>query len=308
MTQSATYAAAGPFPNSTTEEALDKLTRITQELAEKIDRAPKLQLTSGETGLPFPDVATSNGLRALVLNEDEDALEWGPSTDDIEDAEAYALAAAASAAAAAASAAAAAVSALAAAAGAGDWITDTFTGDGSDTTFVLSYSPSSENNTIVTIDGVYQPKSTYSLSGATITFSEAPLLNSVIEVVSTIRGTMASTPSATTVTSAIANNQTAASVPSLLFAGAVYRTVHMRYSLRRYHTGPSLELVQSGFLMANYDTTNTTWAITEFGRLGEAGVTFDINTTSGQILYTSDNQAGTLSVSKMDTIVDAQGV
>jgi hypothetical protein len=51
---------------------------------------------------------------------------------------------------------------------------DTFDGDGSDTTFDLSQSISSENDTQVYIDGVYQSKSTYSTSGTTITFSEAP--------------------------------------------------------------------------------------------------------------------------------------
>lgn len=51
---------------------------------------------------------------------------------------------------------------------------DTFNGDGSDTTFDLSQSISSENDTQVYIDGVYQSKNTYSVSGTTITFSEAP--------------------------------------------------------------------------------------------------------------------------------------
>lgn len=51
---------------------------------------------------------------------------------------------------------------------------DSFDGDGSDTTFDLSQSISDENNTQVYIDGVYQSKSSYSTSGSTITFSEAP--------------------------------------------------------------------------------------------------------------------------------------
>ena len=58
-----------------------------------------------------------------------------------------------------------------------------FTGDGSDTTFVLSSDPGNENNTQIYIDGVYQQKDTYSLSGSTITFSEAPPNLSDIEVV-----------------------------------------------------------------------------------------------------------------------------
>ncbi len=57
-----------------------------------------------------------------------------------------------------------------------------FTGDGSTTSFTLG-SSAVKSNTFVYIDGVYQLKNTYSVSGTTITFSTAPPLNSVIEVV-----------------------------------------------------------------------------------------------------------------------------
>ena len=58
---------------------------------------------------------------------------------------------------------------------------DTMTGDGSDTTLSLTISPVSENNTQVFIDGVYQNKSTYSISGSTLTFSTAPPNGSAVE-------------------------------------------------------------------------------------------------------------------------------
>ena len=51
---------------------------------------------------------------------------------------------------------------------------DTFVGNASDTVFTLSVDPVSENNTQVYISGVYQEKDTYSVSGTTLTFSEAP--------------------------------------------------------------------------------------------------------------------------------------
>ena len=60
---------------------------------------------------------------------------------------------------------------------------DTFTGDGSDVTFDLSTNISTENNTQVFLDGVYQSKGNYSISGATITFSTAPANSVAIEVV-----------------------------------------------------------------------------------------------------------------------------
>ena len=62
---------------------------------------------------------------------------------------------------------------------------DNFSGDGSDTTFTLGINPSHENNTQVYIDGVYQFKNTYSVSGTTLTFSTAPPNGSSIEVYDT---------------------------------------------------------------------------------------------------------------------------
>jgi hypothetical protein len=53
-------------------------------------------------------------------------------------------------------------------------IVNTFNGDSSTTDFTLSIDPKDEKNTIVFVGGVYQPKATYSISGTTLTFSEAP--------------------------------------------------------------------------------------------------------------------------------------
>ena len=57
-----------------------------------------------------------------------------------------------------------------------------FTGDGSTTAFTLSSAPGSENNTQVYVNGVYQVKTAYSVSGTTLTFSSAPANSAVIEV------------------------------------------------------------------------------------------------------------------------------
>ena len=66
--------------------------------------------------------------------------------------------------------------------GANTMVVDDFTGTGSTLMFTLSNSPKSENNVQVYINGVYQNKSSFTLSGATLTFSEAPPLTSLIEV------------------------------------------------------------------------------------------------------------------------------
>ena len=60
---------------------------------------------------------------------------------------------------------------------------DNYTGDGSTVAYTMSYQPFIKDNTQVYIDGVYQNKAGYSISGTTLTFSEAPPLNANIEIV-----------------------------------------------------------------------------------------------------------------------------
>jgi hypothetical protein len=59
---------------------------------------------------------------------------------------------------------------------------DTFTGDGSNVAFTLTATPSSVNYTIVAVGGVFQPRSAYSVSGTTLTFTSAPPNTATIEV------------------------------------------------------------------------------------------------------------------------------
>jgi len=57
-----------------------------------------------------------------------------------------------------------------------------FTGTGSQTVFTLSAASFGENYTFVYINGVYQQKNSYDVSGTSLTFSQAPPLTSLIEV------------------------------------------------------------------------------------------------------------------------------
>lgn len=57
-----------------------------------------------------------------------------------------------------------------------------FTGTGTQVSFALSSAPANENNTWVYINGVFQQKNSYSTSGTSLVFSEAPPVNSSIEV------------------------------------------------------------------------------------------------------------------------------
>jgi len=66
---------------------------------------------------------------------------------------------------------------------------DEFTGNGSKTAFTLTDAPAVATLLQISIDGLMQQVSSYSLSGLVVTFSEAPPLNSKIEVRKFIRNT-----------------------------------------------------------------------------------------------------------------------
>jgi len=59
---------------------------------------------------------------------------------------------------------------------------DSFTGNGSNSTFTLSRSPLDENHTIVVLNGVVQLKSTYGVSGQTLTLGGAVADGAGLEV------------------------------------------------------------------------------------------------------------------------------
>jgi hypothetical protein len=61
-------------------------------------------------------------------------------------------------------------------------VEDVFTGNGSTTAFTLSVVPIADRFAFITINGVHQENTTYSISGTTLTFTEAPATNDVIEV------------------------------------------------------------------------------------------------------------------------------
>ena len=77
-----------------------------------------------------------------------------------------------------------------------------FSGNGTTTAFTLANNPGNENNTQVYIDGVYQQKTTYNVSGTTLTFSSAPPTGTNnIEVVM-LTSTTVNTPAAGSVVTA----------------------------------------------------------------------------------------------------------
>jgi hypothetical protein len=59
---------------------------------------------------------------------------------------------------------------------------DKFTGNGSQTEFSLSTTPDNENQTMVFLNGVYQNKDTYTISGSNVVFTGIATANDTIEV------------------------------------------------------------------------------------------------------------------------------
>ena len=70
--------------------------------------------------------------------------------------------------------------------GTGNSVVDQFTGNGSATDYTVTTAPVSENNLLVYIDGVYQQKTDYTVSGTTLAFDTAPASGAVIETVAMV--------------------------------------------------------------------------------------------------------------------------
>ena len=168
-------------------------------------------------------------------------------------------------------------------------IVDEFTGDGSDTTFTLSVTPLNENNTFVYLDGVYQEKSVYSVSGTTLTFATAPVSGHSIEVVtpqvaqvnqpaagSIDNVNMFSGLQASEITSTTMTTTSATTIAT--HAAATYRTVKYLVQLTQgtdYHS-TEINLIHDG----------TTVYITEYGTLFDNAAlgTLNASISSGNIL------------------------
>lgn len=59
------------------------------------------------------------------------------------------------------------------------FLTDYFTGNGSTTSFTMSVAPATSSSILVTVTGVVQDPTTYSVNGTTLTFSPAPPTGSI---------------------------------------------------------------------------------------------------------------------------------
>lgn len=95
----------------------------------------------------------------------------------------------------------------------------------------------------------------------------------------------------------ITNNQASPSpISGLIFDGATYRAVVLRYSI--YRVTDDNEAAQTGQLRLTYKTNAGTWSISDDFGGDDAGVTFSVDGT-GQISYTSTDLTGANYSSKL---------
>ncbi len=88
LTQTADYQANSAFPAETHEGALDKLTWGIQQLQEQLDRSVTLKETSLASNLTIPDPVAST---VLAFNAAADAIEIGPTIDEVSNSQQYSL-------------------------------------------------------------------------------------------------------------------------------------------------------------------------------------------------------------------------
>ena len=150
LSRTTDFVTAGDLLASSLNEQLDSNVIMSQQLDERFGRTIKAQPGDEDATLDLPLVA--DRVDKIMLFDTEGNLTAASASDFFTN------------------------SVLG-----GNYIINTATGNGSQTAFGLTSSPSVKTNIQVYIDGVYQNKDTFSLSGSTLTFSEAPPLNAAIE-------------------------------------------------------------------------------------------------------------------------------
>ncbi len=178
LTQEVDLANRGGVQPEVLETAYDKLTQSVQDQAELFGRVPRFPVSSSLTNVELPLTLTAG--TTLRVNATADGFENGPTVSEISNAQTYATNAATSATESAASAAAAAYG--------GSVAVDSFVDvtnytSGTTTQLTLANDPGSEQNIVVTFDGITQHHATYSVSGTTLTFTSAiPIGTDNVEV------------------------------------------------------------------------------------------------------------------------------
>lgn len=173
LVQSTSVKNQGAFYPEIHEDAFDRMVMVDQQQQDQLDRTFRLNpLDPNDGDLGYLPTKADRANRFLSFDDNGDPTTTTLNTEEIINAGAAAEAGAESAAASEAIATEKADIASAAAEAA-TMTVERFSGDDATVAFTLPRSVH-ENNTQVYIDGVYQQKNTYSISGVTLTFAEAP--------------------------------------------------------------------------------------------------------------------------------------
>ena len=165
LTQETDFVPNDPFPAEAHENALDKLTMLVQQTSIDTDRA--ILFPQSDLAGSFNNILPISTARASsVVSFDGNGNLTVTDISEI--------------------------------ATASTIVKQGFTGTGSQVAFTLSSAPGSAGAGVtIYIDGVYQNRTGYTISGTTLTFSEAPPLNADIEVLSFAITTNINTTTAT---------------------------------------------------------------------------------------------------------------
>jgi hypothetical protein len=142
------FTTAGDLLASALNDQLDASVVMTQQISERVDRALRQDPNDVDGDMTIPEKADRLG-KLLQFNTTTGNPEAVSPTSIV---------------------------------GSGAFNVYDFAGDGATVAFTLGTDPGVENNTQVYINGVYQQKNTYTVSGTTLTFSVAPANLSSIEV------------------------------------------------------------------------------------------------------------------------------
>jgi hypothetical protein len=153
--RTADYQAAGDLLAETLNREQDTEIMISQQLREESERSIRLQKSDVNVDMTLPAQADR---RDTVLTFDTDGKPQATNTASF-------------------------VAGLSGSILGANYVTNNATGDGSTVNFTLSTAPGAKGNLQIYIDGVYQNKASFSLSGTTVTFTEAPPLNASIEFI-----------------------------------------------------------------------------------------------------------------------------
>jgi hypothetical protein len=158
------------------------------------------------------------------------------------------------------------------------YISEQFTGNGSQVSFTLSKTPISSASLIVTVDGVKQLSNSYTVGGNQIVFSEAPPSGSLIEVVALGLQGVANVP--------VDGSVTAAKLDTATGSGTGAMNVPSGTTAQR--PSPVAGMVRFNSSSMTFEGYNgTSWAPIGSGALGSGGnVIFYENDTTVTASYT----------------------